>query len=550
MTPITWGFMLLLLVCFAVVDIAQNVRFVDREGDNSTAAMDGDVLHRRNLAATAGEDASEPLDLTESVNHVVLVGLFSWIALLVTLALLFFLRRRSRLLISRKFHLHGWAQQLVPLLKDGIRRLRERVLDAESHGHDHLQALHEFSMDGDLHGNSLREIYEGGAYSETVGRRCRGVAHCLQMWWCFSLSYYCMDLVVIVGQTQWSVATQILAHVLLLLPQFLSGMMLGPAVMKFESLLSAVVRPVDEVVATVMEHMNTTDRLIQVTRLKLVDAHRQHLEELSACESRETTSTASRIATVPEKIQANAQGWQVPPSPSHRRNNHTALSLELPRVPARALNFSEAEVDAAARWLFVKIADVPRGDEEWAEISLTRLRIGLHQCNMYFKEKDWKTMSRVLERASAKGCTNLRELLILLHPQSVETMHWRDSSGIQNDPDSPCHGPELESSLMHRDHIAEGVAPAEPVPASLAERGRTRSNSYADWVYEDIDQDVPDDEAEETRQGAQSSTRELSKDGDSTVETPSHDGSERIENSPGKHAVVLDVKIDETTPEP
>ena len=27
--------------------------------------------------------------------------------------------------------------------------------------------------------------------------------------------------------------------------------------------------------------------------------------------------------------------------------------------------------------------------EENAEIALIRLRIGLHQCNMYFKEKDW-----------------------------------------------------------------------------------------------------------------------------------------------------------------
>jgi hypothetical protein len=142
-----------------------------------------------------------------------------------------------------------------------------------------MRATAELSMDDDYHGVGLREAYEGSAYSEHVGRRVRQIAHCVQMWSCFSLSYYCLDLVVIVNQTQWSTVIQIIWHVLLLLPHVILAMVVSPLAMKLETLLSCVVWPIDELVATVTEHMESTDRLCEVLRRKLVDAHRQENEE-------------------------------------------------------------------------------------------------------------------------------------------------------------------------------------------------------------------------------------------------------------------------------
>ena len=50
------------------------------------------------------------------------------------------------------------------------------------------------------------------------------------------MAYYCMDLVVIVQQTGWTVFFQIVAHASLMLPHVLLGGLLSPSVMKVREL--------------------------------------------------------------------------------------------------------------------------------------------------------------------------------------------------------------------------------------------------------------------------------------------------------------------------
>ena len=93
------------------------------------------------------------------------------------------------------------------------------------------------------------------------------------------MAYYCMDLVAIVAVTELSWWKQVLAHVLLLMPHGLLALIISPAVMKYESLLSCVVRRVDELVATVVDQMERTNRVVESLRSKVVDAHRQEVED-------------------------------------------------------------------------------------------------------------------------------------------------------------------------------------------------------------------------------------------------------------------------------
>jgi hypothetical protein len=126
-TPGTWAFMLCFVLAIAAQDLVQNVRIVD----NST---------RRLLASAGGAHHVQVLDSTESVNHVLLIAGFSWVFLIVQAGLVLFLRGRQRMLLQRKLHMHGGSEDLTKQLKDGVRRLQNKVVNAEIHGHDHLRA--------------------------------------------------------------------------------------------------------------------------------------------------------------------------------------------------------------------------------------------------------------------------------------------------------------------------------------------------------------------------------------------------------------------------
>ena len=126
-TPGTWAFMLCFVLAIAAQDLVQNVRIVD----NST---------RRLLASAGGAHHVQVLDSTESVNHVLLIAGFSWVSLIVQAGLVLFLRGRQRMLLQRKLHMHGGSEDLTKQLKDGVRRLQNKVVNAEIHGHDHLRA--------------------------------------------------------------------------------------------------------------------------------------------------------------------------------------------------------------------------------------------------------------------------------------------------------------------------------------------------------------------------------------------------------------------------
>ena len=277
-TPATWAFMLACLLIFAAADLAHQVE------------LRVDDAHRR---LAGGEDGSgDGFGSAQSGWHIGIMAGATWLALLVQSGLLLLLRRRQRLLLQRKLHMHGWSDELVAQLKDGVQKLQMQVMDAETRGHDHLPSRHESSMDDDVQGSGLRETYETGAYSPQLGKRVRWMAHCVSMWSCFSLAYYLLDLVVIVHQQdEWGLLKRLLVHLALLLPHVIGQFLVTPEVMKHESLLSCVVRREDEIVATVIDRMEMTDRLCEGLRTKLVDAHRQteenYKEARAAAVSRE-----------------------------------------------------------------------------------------------------------------------------------------------------------------------------------------------------------------------------------------------------------------------
>jgi hypothetical protein len=152
-----------------------------------------------------------------------------------------------------------------------VQKLQVKAIDAATHGHDHLRSKNTGQMDDGGEHAGLRAQYEGGAYPVYLEKWVRFSAHCVTMWSCFSLAYYCMDLVAIVRLTSWTTLEQVLTHTLLLLPHALLSLVISPAVMKHESLLSCVVRRKDELVAIVVEQMERSDRLGDSLRRKLVD---------------------------------------------------------------------------------------------------------------------------------------------------------------------------------------------------------------------------------------------------------------------------------------
>ena len=46
-------------------------------------------------------------------------------------------------------------------------------------------------LDGGSDGLLLRSAYENSAYSEALGARIHFTAHCVTMWSCFAMAYYC-----------------------------------------------------------------------------------------------------------------------------------------------------------------------------------------------------------------------------------------------------------------------------------------------------------------------------------------------------------------------
>lgn len=221
----------------------------------------------------------------------------------------------------------------------------------------------------------------------------RWVAHCVTMWSCFSLAYYCMDLVAIVGVTEWSWWQQAIAHILLVVPHLVLTLTLSPAVIKYESLLSCVVRRVDEMVATVVHHMERTTRVCETLRSKVVDAHKQELEAAAPQHGgRGTLSDIAEEGTQERKRQLS-------------QHFHFALSAEISGTAGSRMNLSadssasmlgheiaDQQLSDAIKWLYNKIS---RGEKE---ITLRRLRVGLHKINAYFTEKDWSMLCRLLDR--------------------------------------------------------------------------------------------------------------------------------------------------------
>ena len=146
-TPVSWGFMLACLVVIGGIDLAQNVQVV-QDGDASG--------HRRQLAGGGGSVLRPDM----AVLHVLVVAVVTWIGVAMQSLLVWVLRHRQQLLLQRKLHMVGWSEELVPTLKSMHQELQIDVLKAESHGHDHLPARNETSMDGDPDGSlGLREQY-------------------------------------------------------------------------------------------------------------------------------------------------------------------------------------------------------------------------------------------------------------------------------------------------------------------------------------------------------------------------------------------------------
>ena len=193
-----------------------------------------------------------------------------------------------------------------------------------------------------------------------------------------------MDLVAIVGVTGWAWWQRVIAHVLLLAPHVLLALMISPAVIKYESLLSCVVRRVDEMVATVVHHMERTSRVCESLRSKVVDAHRQELED-----AHPQNRSATALDDIPEAPQTRKRALS--------QHLQRTVTLETGRssmssvAPSTTVGGELSEVSDAITWLYDKIS---RGEKE---ISLRRLRVGLHKINAYFTEKDWMLLCRLLD---------------------------------------------------------------------------------------------------------------------------------------------------------
>lgn len=198
-----------------------------------------------------------------------------------------------------------------------------------------------------------------------------------------------MDLVAIVGVTEWSWWQQAIAHILLVSPHLILTLRLSPAVIKYESLLSCVVRRVDEMVATVVHHMERTSRVCETLRSRVVDAHKQELEAVVTRDGGKGT-----LHDIPEGTQERKRQLS--------QHFHVAVSAETGGSrrnlgsPSSASMFdgesSDEQLTESIKWLYQKIS---RGDKE---ITLRRLRIGLHKINAYFTEKDWGMLCRLLDR--------------------------------------------------------------------------------------------------------------------------------------------------------
>ena len=222
----------------------------------------------------------------------------------------------------------------------------------------------------------------------------RWSAHCVTMWSCFSLAYYCMDLVAIVGVTGWVWWQQALAHVLLVTPHVALALMITPALIKYESLLSCVVRRVDEMVASVVHHMERTSRVCDSLRKKVVDAHRQELEDAAPREGGVGT-----LSTIAEDTQSRkrqlSQHFQRTLVAETGGSSRSLCAMSMSSMDPSATvggEFSDEQLNDAVKWLFHKIS---RGDKE---IRLQRLRVGLHKINAYFTQKDWALLCRLLDR--------------------------------------------------------------------------------------------------------------------------------------------------------
>ena len=249
--------------------------------------------------------------------------------------------------------------------------------------------------------------YEDAAYPWIVERRVRWTAHCVSMWSCFSLAYYCMDLVAIVGVTEWSWWQQAIAHILLVSPHLILTLRLSPAVIKYESLLSCVVRRVDEMVATVVHHMERTSRVCETLRTKVVDAHKQELE---AAVPRDGGKGA--LSDIPEGTQERKRQLS--------QHFHVAVSAETggSRMnlgsPSSASMFdgesSDVQLTESIKWLYKKIS---RGDKE---ITLRRLRVGIlaggsaglsrEPCTMH--PSCWERLAQASTASTVRLCSSPR----------------------------------------------------------------------------------------------------------------------------------------------
>jgi hypothetical protein len=74
------------------------------------------------------------------------------------------------------------------------------------------------------------------------------------------------------------------------------------------------------------------------------------------------------------------------------------------------------KVSLAARWFFEALC---RGD---THIKLQRLRVGLHKISAYYTDKDWVSLSRLLDRQHIKAVT-IEDLLAVVRPGMEH--HWR-----------------------------------------------------------------------------------------------------------------------------
>ena len=303
------------------------------------------------------------------------------------------------------------------------------------------------------------------------------------------MAYYCMDLVAIVAVTEWSWWKQVLAHVLLLMPHGLLALVISPAVMKYESLLSCVVRRVDDLVATVVDQMERTNRVVESLRSKVVDAHRQEVEDEQTPGVRDTR----------ERRRSRMQSDQ----PEDREYRKRELSQHLKRtasgsglgvsisdtssssiITSGGTSFSEEELADAVRWLFKKIS---RGDQE---VSLRRLRVGLHKISSYFTEKDWSLLSRLLDRDRSKEVSEQDLLLVLAGQGSLVDWQKATQSNLLKGQDNPDSDPNVDIDTIGAmaPELVQGASGS--LASFLANSNPARAQAGArmwGWMYEDVE---------------------------------------------------------------